>query len=77
MKIVYCEWVDAVSEAGWETNDKCGEIHTCQAIGFVIKETKDFLCLATNIAGNENSCRISIPKAWIKNRKVVKVDVKK
>ena len=72
-KVIYCEWVDAVSDAGWEKNDKSGEIHLCHAIGFLIKETKDFLCLATNIAENENSCRISIPKAWIRKKRYVKL----
>ncbi len=73
--IVYIEWVDAVADVGWEAATKA-EIHPCYSIGYVIDETPEALCLALTWSHNQTNARMHIPKAWIKNRKVIKLENK-
>lgn len=72
-KLVYVEWVDAVSDGGWEDNVKV-DIHAVKTIGFLIAETKDGICLASTISGDNSNARMHIPKAWIVKRKVIKLE---
>lgn len=73
--IVYIEWVDAVADVGWEAATKA-EIHPCYSVGYVIDETPEALCLALTWSHNQTNARMHIPKAWIKNRKVIKLENK-
>jgi hypothetical protein len=68
--IVYVEWVDAVSDAGWEDNVKV-DIHPVCTVGFLIAETKDGICLASTVSGDNSNARMHIPKSWITKRKVI------
>jgi hypothetical protein len=70
-KIVYVEWVDAVSDGGWEDNVKV-DIHLVCTIGFLIAETKEGICLASTVSGDNSNARMHIPKAWITKRKNIK-----
>jgi len=70
---VYVEWVDAVSDGGWEDNVKV-DIHPVKTVGFLIAETKDGICLASTISGDNSNARMHIPKAWIKKRKELKIE---
>ena len=72
-KLVYVEWVDAVSDGGWEDNIKV-DIHAVKTVGFLIAETKDGICLASTISGDNSNARMHIPKAWIVKRKVIKLE---
>ena len=72
-KLVYVEWVDAVSDGGWEDNVKV-DIHAVKTVGFLIAETKDGICLASTISGDNSNARMHIPKAWIVKRKVIKLE---
>lgn len=72
-KLVYVEWVDAVSDGGWEDNVKV-DIHPVKTVGFLIAETKDGICLASTISGDNSNARMHIPKAWITKRKVIKFE---
>jgi hypothetical protein len=74
-KIVYVEWVDAVADVGWEDTVKT-EIHPCSSIGWLIGETDDAICLANTVSMEASNARIHIPKAWIKNRKVITIETK-
>lgn len=74
-KLVYVEWVDAVSDGGWEDNVKV-DIHAVKTVGFLIAETKDGICLASTISGDNSNARMHIPKAWIVKRKVIKLEQK-
>ena len=74
-KLVYVEWVDAVSDGGWEDNIKV-DIHAVKTVGFLIAETKDGICLASTISGDNSNARMHIPKAWIVKRKVIKLEQK-
>jgi hypothetical protein len=71
--IVYVEWVDAVSDAGWEDNVKV-DIHNVCTVGFLIAETKDGICLASTVSGDNSNARMHIPKSWITKRKVINRD---
>ena len=72
-KLVYVEWVDAVSDGGWEDDVKV-DIHNVKTVGFLIAETKDGICLASTISGDNSNARMHIPKAWIIKRKEIKLE---
>lgn len=73
MKVIYVEWIDAVADGSWETHDKAEDVHLCQTIGYLIKETKLGLVIASTLSGKESNARITIPKAWIQKKKIVKL----
>lgn len=73
MRIVYVKWIDAVSDAGWAPADKVDDVHECETIGYLIKETELGLVIASTISQKESNARITIPKAWIKRKKYVKI----
>lgn len=74
-KIVYVEWVDAVSDGGWEDSVKV-DIHPVCTVGFLIAETKEGICLASTVSGDNSNARMHIPKAWITKRKVIAIENK-
>ena len=69
-KIVSIEWIDAVADSGWEDKTKAA-IHHCTTIGFLVDETDEAICLASTWSVDQTNARMHIPKAWIKNRKVI------
>ena len=71
--IAYVQWVDAVSDSGWETDVKV-DVHPCLSIGFIVDETADAICLAAVISHDQSNSRIHIPKQWIKSIKKVRLD---
>jgi hypothetical protein len=68
--IIQVKWIDAVADSGWEEKTKA-EIHHCLTVGFLIDETDEALCIASTWSHNQTNARIHIPKAWIKDRKVL------
>jgi hypothetical protein len=68
--IVQVRWIDAVADSGWEEKTKA-EIHHCVTVGFLVDETEEALCIASTWSHNQTNARIHIPKAWIKDRKVI------
>lgn len=72
-KLVYIEWVDAVSDGGWEDDVKV-DIHPVRTVGYLITETNDGICLASTISGEMTNARMHIPKAWITKRKEIKIE---
>lgn len=74
-KLVYVEWVDAVADVEWQDNVKA-EIHPCKSIGWIVDETKDALCIACTVSMDSSNARMHIPKAWIKNRRVINIETK-
>lgn len=68
--IIQVKWIDAVADSGWEEKTKA-EIHHCITVGFLIDETEEALCIASTWSHNQTNARIHIPKAWIKDRKVL------
>ena len=69
-KIIQVSWIDAVADVGWEGKTKA-EIHHCITVGYVVDETDEALCLASAWSIDQTNARMHIPKAWIKNRKVL------
>jgi len=69
-KIIQVSWIDAVADVGWEGKTKA-EIHHCITVGYVVDETDEALCLASTWSVDQTNARMHIPKAWIKNRKVL------
>lgn len=69
-KIVQVEWIDAVADSGWEDKVKA-QIDKCITVGFLIDETDEAICIASTVSIDHNNARMHIPKAWIKNRKVL------
>lgn len=74
-KLVVIEWVDAVSDGGWEEHEK-PDIHEVVTAGYIVSETKDAICIASTVSGTFTNARMHIPKAWIKTRKVIKLEAK-
>jgi len=68
--ILQLRWIDAVADSGWEEKTKA-EIHHCITVGFLVDETDEALCIASTWSHNQTNARIHIPKAWIKDRKVI------
>ena len=69
-KIIQLTWIDAVADSGWETKTKA-EIHHCITVGYLVDETDEAICLASTWSIDQTNARMHIPKAWIKNRKVL------
>lgn len=74
-KLVVIQWVDAVSDGGWEEHEK-PDIHNVVTAGYIVSETKDAICIASTVSGTFTNARMHIPKAWIKSRKVIKLEAK-
>ena len=71
--IGYVQWVDAVADAGWESDSKA-DVHPVLSVGFLVDETDDAVCLAAAISHDQSNSRIHIPKQWIKSIKKVRLD---
>ena len=69
-KIIQVSWIDAVADVGWESKTKA-EIHHCITVGYLVDETDEAVCLASTWSVDQTNARMHIPKAWIKNRKVL------
>lgn len=69
-KVIQVIWIDAVADAGWESKAKA-EVHLCSTVGYLVDETKDAICIASTWSIDQTNARMHIPKAWIKNRKVL------
>ena len=72
-RLIVIKWVDAVSDGGWEEHEK-PDIHEVTTAGYVVSENKDAVCIASTVSGTFTNARMHIPKAWIKSRKVIKVE---
>jgi hypothetical protein len=68
--IIQISWIDAVADSGWEEKVKA-EIHQCITVGFLVHETDEAICIASTWSDTETNARMHIPKAWIKDRKVL------
>ena len=75
--VLYVEWVDALVDSGWEKFDKVSDIHKCQSVGFLVRETDNSIILAAAVSedtdGKEANATIAIPKAWIKKKRRIKL----
>jgi len=80
MKLIYIEWEDAVTNAGWFSEEEIGEwrkdAHSwvIHETGFLIEENKRFILLAGGFKPADDWVDIKyvnlhkIPKTWIRKR---------
>lgn len=73
MKVVSIEWLDAAATAGWHTKDSMS-LMTITSVGWLAREDKEKITVAASYDKQNDyyGCSITIPKAWIKKRKVLK-----
>jgi hypothetical protein len=73
-KTIYLEWMDACSASGWQNFSVDSSPVPLFTVGFLIKEEKDYITLSTTTdkMGQFNGY-MTVPKAWIKKRRNVKV----
>lgn len=70
--IIRLLWLDATSTDEWTpAHEITGECHTIETVGLLVVENDECITLALNHdpEADSYSCFISIPKAWILNRK--------
>jgi len=70
--IVLVEWFDAVASSEWTEFNSLHIDTKIPAVGFLVKETDDFLTLAVTHKDGEANAALSIPKAWIRTCKILK-----
>lgn len=75
-RLIIIKWVDAVSDGGWEEDEK-PDVHGVVTAGFLVSETKEAVCIASTVSGTFTNARMHIPKIWIKSRKVIKLETTK
>lgn len=71
MKSVYLEWEDSESLSSWKYVDELPiDVHICRSLGWIIKETKDVLVIASSVSSGGDQCTgaIGIPKRAITRR---------
>lgn len=65
--ILWVEWVDAVSCAGWtDIEDYQGRnLDLCESVGFLVHEDEQSLTLAAARSAEQVNATIAIPKACV------------
>jgi hypothetical protein len=81
--LIYIEWIDAISNnTSWLSEEEILKWTdttdwVIQQTGFLIKETKEYMLIASRINPQEHGIKnldgcIKIPKTWIRKRVVLK-----
>jgi len=73
-EIVYIEWDDAYHSVSWGTETDAPE-GFCISIGFLIKEDKNWICIAGSFTACGEHDLLAIPKGCV--RKIVRVNKSK
>jgi len=70
---IYVEWSDASTNSGWHFNGDCG-LTECFTLGWLMWETDEFIVVCATRSDEDGMISSNtIPKAWIKKRKFVKL----
>jgi len=84
MKLIYLEWADAHTNAGWFFKEDA-ELWAdktdwfIKECGWIIKETDKYICIAEGLKPENEFESMQfvnlhkIPKTWIKKRKLIKL----
>lgn len=66
-RMLKVEWVDSCEFGGWRDLDDVADMKPapCTTIGYLLKEYKTHLVLASSICGSSNCSHMSIPKGCI------------
>ena len=72
-KLYRVDWIDASSESGWKKLDNIDTSHIyIHTVGWLIKETKDYLFLAQNLSSSYSYNDIMmIPKGWKVRKRII------
>ena len=71
--LIHIEWDDAGADNSWLTVEDCEvDSGTVTTVGFLVKETKRHVIIASTYWDNTVNATIQIPKAMIVSRKVLK-----
>ena len=70
IRLVFVEWVDTVSSAGWDTKDEI-DIKLVKEVGWLIEENAERIKIARTISEEEYYSITAIPKGCIKSVQVV------
>jgi hypothetical protein len=73
-KLVLVEWVDAVTDTGWEVGKGHSKIDLVQSIGWLISKNNTEITLAGDVSSDKDGLlhtnrRLSVPAQWIKSMK--------
>lgn len=71
-KLVEITWDDASTDDGWAAAPENLEPQLATTVGFVVRETKDHILIASTYDENHTNGRIQIPKKMIKSKKEIK-----
>lgn len=71
-KLIEIEWDDAQTDDGWEEAPDDLEPALAITVGFLIRETKDHLLIASTYDEKHTNARLQIPKKMIVSRKELK-----
>ena len=70
--LVIVIWDDAESDDGWEEAPTELEPALATSVGFLVRQTKDYLLLAQSYDNGHTNGRFQIPKVNIKEMKEIK-----
>jgi hypothetical protein len=77
-KVAYIHWVDAFSHDAWQNIGSVvpGVLDT-YTFGYVVGENKDAIAIASTVnESGDACCIIHIPKRWIKEKEIIKLEAK-
>ena len=83
-KLIYLEWCDSISNSSWKNEEDAIEWADqsnwiVKNVGWVIKETKEYICLASSISEPSDDQETllgnlqKIPKTSIRKRRLIKI----
>lgn len=64
-KLIYIEWIDAISSSGWSTPEE-HQPDYCFTLGFLVYESKEAFTVAATTSLEEVNAVMVVPKAWCK-----------
>ena len=66
MIIQYVQWADATAVGSWVSeDDETVTVDICETIGYLVKETNDFISIAATRSEDKFNAIMNIPKPWI------------
>lgn len=77
-KVAYVHWVDACSQDAWQNISSIVPVSLdTYTFGYVVAENKDIITIASTInESGDACCIINIPKRWIKEKEIIKLETK-
>ena len=77
-KIAYVHWVDAFSQDAWHNiGSVVPSVLDTYTFGYVVGENKEAIAISSTINdAGDACCIINIPKKWIKEKEIIKLETK-